>query len=184
MAGDAPERCLGRVCVVGVGNSQRADDGAGVFIAQTLQAAGLEDVIVADTTPERWMTTLTAGAYDTLLFVDAVSVPAEPGAAVLMDAAEIQSQFPQVSTHRISLGTLARLVASESGARVFLLGVRPGSLGQQPGLSPAVEKTARCLAEILAEALTGQPTAALRPRSARAAACQTDVQPALLECEA
>ncbi len=175
---------VGRVCVVGVGNSQRADDGVGVFVAEMLQAAGLEDVIVGGTTPERWMTALTAGEYDTVLFVDAVSLPAEPGSTVLMDAAEIRSRFPQVSTHRISLGTLAGLISSESGARVLLLGVRPASLSEDQGLSPAVEGTARSLAGVLAEVLAEQPRAALRPRSARAAARQTDAQPALLECEA
>jgi hydrogenase maturation protease len=176
---------VGRVCVVGVGNVDRADDGAGVFVAETLQAAGLEDVIVAGTTPERWMTALSAAAYDTVLFVDAVSVPAEPGAAVLMEAAEIQSQFPQVSTHRISLGTLATLIAGESGARVLLLGVRPASLAEGPGLSAAVEGTARVLAGILAEVLAEQPRAALRPLTPELAALLgTAGTPTLLECEA
>lgn len=166
---------VGRVCVVGVGNSERADDGVGTFVAESLAAQGLEDVIVAGTTPERWMGTLAAGDYDTVLFVDAVALDAAAGSAVLMDAAEIEGHFPQVSTHRISLGALARLISREAGTRVMLLGVRPETLAEGPGLSEVVGQTARGLAAALAEILAAQPRTALR---ARTATC------GLRECEA
>ena len=148
---------VGKVCVVGVGNPERADDGVGTFVAERLVERGMEGVIVAGTTPERWMTTLVAGEYDTILFVDAVALEAEPGSAVLMDAAEIEAHFPQVSTHRISLGTLARVIGREAGARVLLLGVRPQSLAEERGLTGAVRETASGLAAVLEEILAGQP---------------------------
>jgi hydrogenase maturation protease len=174
---------VGRCCVVGVGNVERADDGVGVFVAETLAGAGIEDVIVAGTTPERWMTALAAGTYDTVLFVDAVGLDADPGSAVLMDAQEIEARFPQVSTHRISLGTLARLVGSEAGARVLLLGVRPGTLAERRGLTPVVEETARALAAILVTILAEQSRVTL-DRGCLSAAAGAGVSPALRGCEA
>jgi hydrogenase 3 maturation protease len=153
----------GRSCVVGVGNSDLGDDGFGPCLAETLAAAGHADVIVAATTPERWMEMLASGTYDSVLFLDAVEFGAEPGAAVLMDACEIETHFPQVSTHKLSLGMLARLIRRQSGARVHLLGVRPASLQQGAGLSAAVKDSAGSLAVLLGEVLStrnGRPGAA------------------------
>jgi hydrogenase maturation protease len=157
----------GKACVVGVGNSDLGDDGFGPQVAERLCAAGHENVIVAATTPERWMHSLTSGRYDSVLFVDAVEFSGEPGAAVLMDASEIETHFPQVSTHKISLGTLARMIRRQSGARVHLLGVRPQSLRPGTGLSAAIEESASGIAALLGDVL-----------SQRAAATRGTAQPA------
>jgi len=156
----------GRSCVVGVGNSELGDDGFGPCVAGTLVAAGHRDVIVADTTPERWVEKLASGGYDNVLFVDAVDFAGEPGAAVLMDASEIETHFPQVSTHKLSLGTLARLIRRQSGARVHLLGVRPESLKPGAGLSAAVKDSAGGLTALLDQVLAarnGRPGIAASP---------------------
>jgi hydrogenase maturation protease len=146
----------GKACIVGVGNSDLGDDGFGPCVAEALSSAGHAHVIVAATTPERSMEQLTSGAYDSILFVDAVEFAGDPGAAVLMDATEIETHFPQVSTHKLSLGTLARLIRRQSGARVHLLGVRPASLHPGAGLSAAVKDSAGSLATLLDGLLAAQ----------------------------
>ena len=153
----------GRACVVGVGNSQLGDDGAGPRVAEALTAAGHANVIVAETTPERWMETLSSGHYDSVLFVDAVEFEGDPGAALLMDATEIETHFPQVSTHKLSLGTVARLIRRQSGARVHLLGVRPQSLAPGAGLSAPVMESVTGLATLLGDVLTKRTAGAERP---------------------
>ncbi|HEV2118053.1 MAG TPA: hydrogenase 3 maturation endopeptidase HyCI [Terriglobales bacterium] len=120
----------GRVCVMGVGNVDYGDDGFGVYLAEELVAAGLADVIIAGTTPEHYLGRIAEQGFDHLLVVDATNFGDEPGTVVFLNAAEIETAFPQVSTHKISLGVLAR-VLEQTGTKVWLLGVQPESL--EPG---------------------------------------------------
>jgi hydrogenase maturation protease len=140
---------VGRTCVVGVGNVDLSDDGVGPRVVADLAEAGFDDAIVAGTTPERWMERLASGDYDDVLFVDALAFDAQPGAVALLAGSEIRSRLPQVSTHKISLGTLADLIARRAPTRVHLLGVRPATLRAAGTLSAPVRETAEALTAIL-----------------------------------
>ncbi|MBI4537533.1 MAG: hydrogenase maturation protease [candidate division NC10 bacterium] len=149
LAEDLRRRLVGRVAVVGIGNPDLGDDGAGMRLAERLAARGLPDVILAERTPERWLPRLARVGYDGVLFLDAVEAGAHPGSVLLLDGAEAESRFPQLSTHKLSLGTLARLLEAEGGARVLLLGIQPARLAPGGGLSAPVEMTVEILADLL-----------------------------------
>jgi hydrogenase maturation protease len=173
--------CLqGRVCLVGVGNAERGDDGFGVRLAEGLKSErrtlardeATRDsvlriphsafaVVLARTTPERHLTHLIDGGFDHVLLLDAVDCGAAPGSVVLLDADAIRARFPQISTHRLSLGLLAQGIEAGARTKVRLLGVQPGSV--QPGLtlSPAVEATIDLLRDLLLDLLKD----AKRPRT-------------------
>jgi hypothetical protein len=74
-----------------------------------------------------------------------------PGTAVLLDAGQLAVRYPQVSTHTLSLGTLARLIEA-AGPRVLLLGVEPESLSGSE-LSACVRTTVDAVCVILSEVL-------------------------------
>ena len=150
---DLREAVSGPCCLVGIGNEELGDDGLGVRLAESLAEDGWP-VVVAGRSPERWVDPLSRAGYRSVLLLDAVDVPGAPGSAVLLGAGAIRSRFPQVSTHRISLGTLARLIEA-GGARVSLLGVKPAALAPGSGLSPAVRETLAALRAIFAAALPG-----------------------------
>ena len=57
---------------------------------------------------------------------------------VFLNAAEIATAFPQISTHKISLGVLAQVLEG-AGTRVWLLGVQPESLQLGQELSATME---------------------------------------------
>lgn len=145
----------GRVCFVGVGNADRGDDGVGVRLAEALRARLGAEVIVAGEAPERHLPGLAGGGYDTVVFIDAVDFGGTPGSVVALDGAEIVARFPQVSTHKISLGVLARLIEASGGTRVRLLGVQPESIKAASGLSPCVRRTLDLLEELFAGAMAG-----------------------------
>jgi hydrogenase maturation protease len=144
------EECLnGRFCLMGLGNTDYGDDGLGVRLAERLAAAGLTDVIVAGTMPERFIDTAIAAAFDYLIFLDAVEMGAPPGSAVFLDSGEIAARFPQISTHKISLGLLARLVEEKGTTKARLLGVQPESLKSGAELSETVGKTVDLLYQLI-----------------------------------
>jgi hydrogenase maturation protease len=150
------ERCAKeRVCLMGLGNEASGDDGFGVLLAGDLVRVGVRDVIVAGTEPERSLATAADGGCHHLVFLDAVDVGAAPGSAVWLDAPAMVERFPQLSTHRISLGLLARWAESSGQIRVWLLGVQPRSLRPARRLSPEVESTRAILREWLLESCAG-----------------------------
>lgn len=150
---DLRRRVTGRVCLVGVGNPDRGDDAVGPHLAATLRSRGHPDVIVAERSPERWMGQLTSGEFDTVVFLDAVEACAAPGDAICLDGVGIAARYPQVSTHTLSLGTLARLIEATGRTRAVLLGIQPQRVADGRDLSPSVRASAELLCDLLAECL-------------------------------
>ncbi len=142
----------GRTAFVGIGNTDRGDDGLGVRLAEALRDAGLDHVLIADTTPENYAAALARERYDTVILLDAVRSGGEPGSVILMEASGVRSAFPQVSTHRLSLGTLAGIFTSGNETKVWLLGICPASIKTGRGLSGAVRQTVGVLAGLIAAA--------------------------------
>jgi hydrogenase maturation protease len=139
----------GRFAVVGVGNVDYGDDGFGVHLAHRLSAIGVSEVVVAGNTPERFVGRIADEGYDCVIFVDAVEFNGQPGSAVLLGSDEIAGRFPQISTHKISLGLLAKWIESNGITKVRLLGVQPESLKSGNQLSETMQTTLDALAELL-----------------------------------
>ena len=127
------ETLTGRTALVGIGNVDLGDDALGVRLAERLQRAGLSSAVVAGTVPENIAGALARGGYDHVVFLDAVDFGAAPGSVVLMDATEIQSRFPQVSTHKISLGMTARVIESECRDTGLAVGSSAGLVADRIG---------------------------------------------------
>ncbi len=62
--------------------------------------------------PNNWLAVALTPAFDHLVFLDAVDVGAAPGSVVFLNSQEMAARFPQISTHNISLGLLAKYVES------------------------------------------------------------------------
>ena len=61
----------------------------------------------------------------------------------------IRDRFPQVSTHKLSLGLLARQIEAQGRIRVWLLGVQPESLKLRGALTPTIQTTLELLHALL-----------------------------------
>jgi hydrogenase maturation protease len=139
----------GRVCWMGVGNVDYGDDGFGVYLAESLTDAGWMDVTVAGTTPDRSVATTAEEKFDHLVFLDAVDWGGSPGAVVFLDSNRICARFPQISTHKISLGLLAKTVESNGLTKAWLLGVQPQSVQEGEALSSVVRRSMDALSSLL-----------------------------------
>jgi hydrogenase 3 maturation protease len=91
------------------------------------------------------------GGFDHVIFLDAVEFGGAPGSVVLLDSEEMAARFPQVSTHKLSLGLLARQIETNGQAKAWLLGVQPESLRQGEQLSPTVKATLQLLLELMTD---------------------------------
>lgn len=155
LRGPLREHLQGRVCLVGVGNVELGDDGFGVRLAEKLRDSGLQGrgcrVLIAGLEPERSLPELCGGGFDHVAFLDAVEFGGEPGAVVLLETPEIAARFPQVSTHKLSLGLLAETIQASSDTKCCLLGVQPASLSAGASLTPKVQATLELLANLLVE---------------------------------
>ena len=148
------EECFkGRVCLMGLGNTDYGDDGLGVWMAKNLEVAGVPNVIVAGVMPERFIDTAIADGFDHLIFLDAVEFGAAPGSVVFLDSDDMAARFPQISTHKISLGLLAKLVEDKGRTKARLLGVQPESLKSRSELSPVARETVDLLCDLITDIL-------------------------------
>jgi hydrogenase maturation protease len=183
----------GRVCLMGLGNVNAADDGFGVRLAEELKSEGRNpraegnpksearigvpadpgagscsdfgfrpsfglrasgfghrsQVIVAGTTPERYLSTPEVVECDHLIFLDAVEFGGAPGSVVLLNSQEMAVRYPQISTHKISLGLLAKWAEANGTTKAWLLGVQPESLRPGGELTSAVRATLELLRELV-----------------------------------
>ena len=147
----------GRVCLMGLGNVDYGDDGLGVHLTEAVaeRLTGLGEgslaghVVNAGAAPERFIGPVVQAGYDYLLFVDAVEFGGEPGSVLLLDEDEIEARFPQISTHKMSVHLLAKLIGENGRTKVQLLGIQPGSLKPGQGLSTAAQRTVDILADML-----------------------------------
>jgi hydrogenase 3 maturation protease len=150
----------GRVCWVGLGNTDYSDDGFGVRMAEGLAEAGLPNVVVAGKSPDRYMGEITGKGFAHVVFMDAVEFGGASGSTIFVDAKEIDSRFPQVSTHKISLGLFAKWVEASGRTKAWLLGVQPKSIAKGGELTAAVQTTLAALCELLIELRTPLETVA------------------------
>ena len=144
----------GRVCFVGLGNPGYGDDAFGVQLATQLMERGLHHVVVAGATPERCLGRVIAGTFDHVVFLDAVEFGADVGSLVVLNAREIATRFPQVSTHKISLEVLAKWIASQSRAQAWMLGVQPQSIKEGIAISEVVQRSVEIVRDLLLDIFT------------------------------
>ena len=136
----------GRICFMGLGSSDYGDDGFGVRFAEKLIDVGIPDVIVAGTTPDRWITRLSC--FDHVVFLDAVEFGGSAGDVVFLDSAAMAARFPQISTHKIALELLSQWIEANGKTKAWLLGVQPQSLTSAT-LSSGVQTTLDALCELI-----------------------------------
>lgn len=139
----------GRICLMCVGNPDGGDDALGVRLGEELTREQLSGVVIAGAELERFLARGVSDGYDHLVFVDAVDFGGPPGSVVFLNSEEMAARFPQVSTHRLSLGLLGRWIESQGNTRAWLLGVQPESLVPEHALSRSAQTTLALLKETL-----------------------------------
>jgi hydrogenase 3 maturation protease len=130
-----------KTVIMGIGSVLKTDDGVGVFITKRLQKMGVDNVIVAEATPEHWLGFLTNKKFEKLLIVDSVLFGGEVGEIKILDLQEISERFGL--THSSSLHLFYDFISGEGNIKALkVLAIMPESLEVGESLSPIVKRSA------------------------------------------
>jgi hydrogenase 3 maturation protease len=150
--------------VLGIGNPLGGDDAAGTHVVDMLnpalkaQSAGRHSAkaplpaeiiaIDAGTAPESYTSVIRRHRPDLLILVDAADMGLPPGS--LRTIAPEKISILSFSTHHIPIPTFVSYVKEFCG-KILLVGVQPEQTGIGNGLSRAVRKSVKKLAEAILE---------------------------------
>lgn len=158
-AGAARAPAPGRVTVIGIGNSWRGDDAAGLAVASLVRAARRPGVEAIGFEGEPVSLLGTWAAQDTVYLADAVGPDGEPGRLYRFDAAAGLPPGPlrRRGTHTFSIADAIELARAlgELPRRLVVYGIEGAVFRTGAPLSPrvrraAAEVSARILAELAA----------------------------------
>ncbi len=143
----------GRVFVLGLGNLDRADDGAGVLVAHALKRSfpgfsfsehdGVEGTVLDISE---------APGRGTVFFVDAANIGAPPGTIRVMRREDINDK--EITTHRVTVALMAALL-ERGGRRSAVVCIQPERIQfRQPVTEPvqkAIDTVVSALSSVMAE---------------------------------
>jgi len=140
--------CLkGKVVYLGIGNILRGDDGIGPELVTRLSEKGL-CTVNAGTVPENYIRPVARHYPDTVVIVDAVHLDSDPGAVELLERSEIMENTG-FTTHTLSPVLVMERLEEETGARVVMLAIQPGTIEFGAPLSKAVARLLEVLPDLL-----------------------------------
>jgi len=149
-------RLSGKVLVVGIGNPMFGDDAAGCLVAQNLKGTPGLLVIEAEDVPERYFGQIVAARPDVVVFVDAVDLGKTPGSTAVLERDMLASY--EASTHRVPLSLLAKLIARESGADVWVIAIQPRRVDLGSSVCAEVAQAIASLSGLIRQAVPGCST--------------------------
>jgi hydrogenase maturation protease len=141
--------------VIGLGNPDRADDGAGIDIVKTLRARFPERVFLETEQGVEGLvlSCLENPSIKAVAFVDAVDFKGKSGQIKLFDSCDASRFIPAISTHKVPLTILMELIEKHQ-KNPFLIGIQPKSTVLFGDMSDEVKKAIQDLEYILTRFLS------------------------------
>ncbi len=151
-----------KILILGVGNTSKGDDAAGILCAGKLKKLMSEKartrlkILLGHETPENTTGEIRKFHPNLVLILDAAQGQYNPGTVFIVEKDDIEDDG--VSTHRISLALLVSYLEETIGCKVMVLGIQPLDLGLGEKISPIVKDSAKNLAAFLAQIIGVKPT--------------------------
>ena len=129
----------GRIYALGLGNTDRADDGAGILVAQALKKLFPSFVFSEHDGVEGTVLDISEKDEDlTVFFVDAANLREKPGTIRLVRREDIRDR--EVTTHRVAVALMASLL-DRAGKRSAVIGIQPERIVFRGEVTPEVERS-------------------------------------------
>ncbi len=148
LSADLKKNLRGRLCVVGIGNRLKGDDGAGPELIDRLGGQGRLHCLDAGVAVENYLEKIVRIKPDTVLLVDAMDFGGVAGDLRVLPAEQVAGGG--LSSHALSLQMACDYLRQRVSARVFLLGIQPAQLKLNSPLSAPVSAAVAKLAVALA----------------------------------
>jgi len=116
------ELAKGKVVVVGIGNTLRADDGAGSLVAERLRERHAAVVFDGAQAPENYLAPIRRACPDVVVLVDAADFGGSPGEVRAATAEDVEGLM--MGTHAAPLSMFMKVLGHETGADVRLVAVQ------------------------------------------------------------
>jgi len=140
-----------RTIIVGIGNTLKADDGAGPLVCEKLKEAKISaGIIDTGTVPENYIQRIIKSKPENIIVIDAMDFGAQPGAIDIFMPEQLNSTV--TSTHTLSPRLFIEMIMESIKTDVYFIGIQPAQtqLGQAVSgqVSDAVRKVGGVLADI------------------------------------
>ncbi len=141
--------CGSRTIIVGIGNTLKADDGAGPLVCEKLKEAKISaEIIDTGTVPENYIQRIIKSKPDNIIVVDAMDFGAQPGTIDIFRPDELNSTA--TSTHTLSPRLFIEMITQSIKTDVYFIGIQPGQTRLGQDLSEQVNDSVGKVVSILA----------------------------------
>ena len=144
----------GKVVVVGIGNTLRADDGAGSLVAERLRERYPDVVFDAAQAPENYLAPIRRAGPDVVVLVDAADFGGSPGDVKMATAEDVEGLM--MGTHAAPLSMFMNVLGHETGADVRLVAVQVATTALGADVTHEVADAVASLVSQLGELLDGR----------------------------
>jgi hydrogenase 3 maturation protease len=131
--------------LLGIGNPQNGDDGAGIVVASRFKKEGWVS-LSCGTAPENFTGVIRKTRPDCLVLVDAAAMGLSPGEFRIIPRHKIADV--SIGTHQLSLSLLIDFLSDTAG-RIVLIGIQPDRVVSGEEISPQVREGAERLVHVL-----------------------------------
>ncbi len=147
-----------RTCLVGIGNSLRADDGLGPYIVESMKQAGLPqgrvELLSVEDVPENFAFPISRMDVENVVYIDAVIAGSPEGTVLFGPMDDFEEVGQTASTHKLAL-RLSGWIIADAGKQVYLLGIVPQTTGFGQEMTPKIRQAADGLVRMMTGFVTG-----------------------------
>jgi hydrogenase 3 maturation protease len=149
-----------RIAILGVGSELRADDNAGMFIAQALERSETQinktidlKVFLGHTAPENLSGEIKKYAPSHVLIIDTADIGKKPGEVAVFTPED--SGGISFSTHKLPIKVLAQYLTQSIDCKIIIIGIQPKTLDFGKDVSKEVSVTIKGISKEIKDVMIG-----------------------------
>lgn len=141
-----------KLLFIGIGNTLRKDDGAGIRVINILRRRGIKNILNCGPSPENYIGWIKRISPTHIIFFDAVEMGKEPGHFEIIEECNFCEQF--LSTHKIPIRLLFQILKNDlPSLKILFIGIQPKNIDFGKGISRPVAKGINSLVDKIIKAL-------------------------------
>ncbi len=145
-----------KICIMGIGNFDRADDAVGIAALEELEKTKLKSnvkLINAGPVPESFTGVIKSEEPDYLIIIDAAQMDEPPGTIRIFSEKNVSSAY-MVTSHKVSMAMFTKyLKFTLKNLTTLFIGIQPFSLTYMEDMSSEVKNSVKILCEFLVDLL-------------------------------